>query len=573
MLLSKERNVGTSLTLNKLSEYPHVFKAHKYCDDVLSGRIDVCNYVKLACKRHLSDIKRSREEDHLYYFDPAAGEHICAFGECFTHTKGKWDNQQIILEPWQCFILVVIFGWKRKSDHYRRFREVYEEVARKNGKSIIVAIVGLYMLTADGEQGAEVYCGATSKDQAYLVFEPAKLMAAREPDFLMHYDVDVFTSRIVVKDSNAKFLPVIAKPKDGTSPHCAILDEYHEHPTNALKSSFETGFGARTQPLLYQITTAGEDISKPCYHTSLYAKQVLEGNIIDDRMFAIIYTIDDSDDWTDFNVWKKANPNYGVSVLEENLRADYERALNLPQEQNSKKAKHLNVWSGAAASWLNMAKWKKNKTELCLEHFKGRDIYIGFDLASKVDLAAVSVFIPDDGTGKSYAFGMYYLPRETVDKKENEHFRIYEKLGLLTVTDGARTNFEVIEQDILRLNEDYNVIAIGYDPKEANNLVNNLLEKIGNKLVEVTQNASNMNSPMKEFEALVEDGCLLTSIHDICLDWQAGNVIRKENNVKYYYPAKSHEKNKIDGIVALLMAVLMYMANRTYEPATSVVAW
>ena len=247
--------------------------ATQYACDVVDGRIAACKWARLACQRHLNDLARTSWQ---YTFNPELTdvngklyypvERICKFAQMLPHIKGDWAarGERIRLEAWQVFVLASIFGWVHRDTRRRRFRIADLYVPRKNAKSTIAAVIGAYMLAADGEYGAEVYSGATSEDQAYEVFRPARLMAATTPEYCKHYGVTVNISNLAIVSTNSKFEPVIGKPGDGASPSCAIVDEYHEHKTSALYDTMETGMGARSQPLLLIITTAGSDISGPC---------------------------------------------------------------------------------------------------------------------------------------------------------------------------------------------------------------------------------------------------------------------------------------------------------------------
>ena len=288
--------------------------ATQYARDIVEGRIVSCKWHYLACKRHLDDLVKSESGQWAYEFNPQLinlngkpyfpAERICKFAELMPHIKGEWAalGQRIKLEAWQVFILVSIFGWINRVTKKRRFRVADIIVPRKNAKSTIAAVIGDYMLVADGEFGAEVYSGATSMDQAYEVFRPAKLMAAkaimtREKSFVEQFGVSINASNMSVLADNSKFEPVIGNPGDGASPSCAIVDEYHEHKTSALYDTMQTGMGARSQPLMLVITTAGTDISGPCYLHQTELQKVLEGVIENDQRFGIVFTIDEDDDW------------------------------------------------------------------------------------------------------------------------------------------------------------------------------------------------------------------------------------------------------------------------------------
>ena len=397
---------------------PHVRAAVDYATAVDTGAIPACRYVVAACRRFLKDRERA---GWRYWLDDTAAERACKFIELLPHTKGIWaasrpgSTNLVRLEPWQCFLVVNVFGWRR-TDGTRRFREAYLEVPRKNGKSLIAAAIGLYVLTADGEPGAEVYAGATSEKQAWEVFRPARLMALGRADLMAHYQLEVNASNICVPSTGAKFEPLIGKPGDGASPSCAIIDEYHEHQTPDLYDTMLTGQGARQQPLMLIITTAGDNLGGPCYDKRTSLVRMLDGVIEDEEKFALIYGIDAGDDWTTQEALIKANPNFGVSVGVEFLQSRQREGMENARRQGVFKTKHLNVWLQAKQAYFNMDRWAAcHQPGLTLASLKGRPGRVALDLASKVDIAAKLFLFPLEGD-KFALIPRFYLPEETVAK-------------------------------------------------------------------------------------------------------------------------------------------------------------
>ena len=316
--------------------------ARGYAVGVVEGSTVAGRLVRLACQRHLDDLERAGTEAFPYVFDEAAAARVCGFIELMPHTKGEWARRRVVLEPWQVFIVASVFGWLHMDTGLRRFRTGYIEVARKNGKSALSSPIGLYMLAADGEEGSEVYCGATTEKQAKIVFDVASTMAKRTPAFLEAFGVEVMASNISVPATSSKFETVIGKPGDGASPHCAIIDEYHEHQTDAQYDTMLTGMGAREQPLMWVITTAGSDSAGPCYALRSDGVRALEGTAVNEELFAMIYTIDGptkdadgveipGDEWTSEAALVKANPNLGVSVQPDFLRRMVRDAAEVPR--------------------------------------------------------------------------------------------------------------------------------------------------------------------------------------------------------------------------------------------------
>lgn len=526
--------------------------ANAYASDVVGGTIPACKWIVLACKRHLDDLAN---EDFAYRYDPAKAARACKFIELQSHTKGKWaaKGERLKLEPWQVFFVACIFGWVRKSDGLRRFRRAMLLVPRKNGKSALAAAIGLYMLAADGEHGAEVYSGATTEKQAWEVFRPARLMALKSDALREHFGIEVNASNINIVGNSSRFEPIIGKPGDGASPSCAIIDEYHEHPTDDLFDTMETGMGAREQPLSLIITTAGDNVAGPCYALQIEAQRVLEGVAENEEFFALIYTIDPTDEWTSEDSVRKANPNYGVSVGADFLQMRQKEATSNARKQSTFQTKHLNVWVGAKSAYFNVQRWKDCAVEgLRLEDFAGEECVLGLDLASKVDIAALEILFPLDD-GRFARFGRYYLPEATVESGENEHYQAWAKQGHLIVTDGEIIDFARIKEDILELSGRFTVRECAYDPHQATMLVTALMDE-GVPCVEVRPTVLNFSEPMKTLDGMIRAG-LVAHDGDPVITWMISNVVAKEDAKDNVYPRKERQENKIDGVVAHLMAL------------------
>lgn len=528
-------------------------KATNYAKNVVNGNIVACHLVRCACQRHLDDLARSKEKSFPYKFDREKADRVCIFASSMIHVKGReWAGKEVTLEPWQIFILCSVFGWVKKRDGMRRFREIYAEIPRKNGKSLLGAIIGLYMFCADGEPGAEIYAGATKLSQAKIVFDTAKQMCIGNPDFVKHFGIGIGAENLHILSSGSKFEPVVAKPGDGSSPHCAIIDEYHEHTTSVLYDTMSTGMGARVQPLLSIITTAGENISGPCYVKHTEVVKILKGVVENDNLFGIIYSIDDGDDWTSEIAWKKANPNFGVSIYTDQIEFELKKAITTTDRRNIFKSKHLNIWTKSSGAWIDIEKWKECEAEICMEDFKEDKCWVGLDFAAYYDLTAMMfVFLRND---EFYVFGKYYLPEDTVNRPENTHFQSWVQEGIITSTPGACTDFDVIQEDLLEIAEQYNIQEIAYDPWGLNTPMGKLREVVPFPCIEIRQCAANISEPSKYFEGLYLAGKLHHN-GDPCLTWQASNVVLRRTNTKTYAPAKERKQDKIDGIVAMIMAL------------------
>jgi phage terminase large subunit-like protein len=555
-----------------MSKRDYIAIARSYAQDVVDGRILACRYVRLVCLRFLEEFATQSDRDFPYRLDAKAAAKVCRFVELLPHVKGKWarDRERIRLEPWQVFINVNVFGWKSKATKLRRYRRVYIEVPRKNAKSTLTAAVADYMLTDDGEHGAEVYSGATTEKQAWEVFGPARLMAEKTPDLLDHYGVEVGAKNLNVRRTASKFEPIIGKPGDGASPSFSITDEYHEHATSEQYDTMVTGMGAREQPIAWVITTAGSDTSGPCYALRSQATDSIEGKVEHNELFAIIYTVDEAvgkpgdanyvpgDDWTSERAIRKANPNMGVSVFEEFLRTEQARAVKSPREQATFKTKHLNIWVTAAAPYFNAELWNRlGDASLVPSAFAGDPCVISFDVAAKIDIAAkVKLFTRlIDGKRHYYAFGQFYVPKEVADAPENRHYADWVERGFVVATPGNTTDYDYIEADIKADAELHSVAQIGGDPWNATQMITHLQGFIGaDKVIEVPQTVSHLSEPMKEVQAAIVDGRFH---HDgnPAYAWMIGNVTAQSDRNDNVFPRKEKAERKIDGAVATIIAV------------------
>ncbi len=518
---------------------------------MLSGKIAACEFVKQACKRQRDDLKRKR---FAYTFDAAKAERVCRFIEALPHVKGsQWAGKKIALEPWQCFVLTTIFGWVDKEG-MRRFSKAYIEVPRKNAKTTLAAGVALFCQTSDGEMSAEVVSAASKAAQAKIVLDIARQMVKREPMMRERLGLTVYEHSIF-READAASFKSLSKDnqgsQDGLNIHCGIVDELHAHKSRDMLAAIDTATGSRAQPLLFIITTAGVDRTGICYEERDYIKTILNGQD-DDRVFGIIYTIDEDDDWTDPCVWAKANPNYGVSVSPTDLERKATKAQRVASAQNEFLTKHLNVWVNASTAWLNINKWDACANDaLDIDDFKGLPCWIGLDLASKKDITAKAYIFKRDG--KFVLFVKHYLPESAVEDGENEEYNGWAKDGWLTVTDGNVADLPRIGDDIAADAAAFDVQSVMYDPWNATELAVRLLEQ-GAPMVECRMSARNLSEPMKLLEALVIDRKIEHN-GDPVLAWQISNVVCKVDANDNIFPRKEFPEKKIDAAVASIMAL------------------
>lgn len=534
--------------------------ALQYAEDVVGGKVIVGRYVRLACERFLRDLDR---QHWRYSYDAARADKAARFMQKLPHVKGKWaaKHERLVLEPWQCFAECNLFGWINTETGFRRFRESYEEVPRKNGKSMRLAARGLYLFAADGESGAEVYSGATSEKQAHEVFRPAWLMAHRTPAFREHFAVELAGNPknpgpLYVMHDMSKFEAIIGKPGDGPSPHAALIDEYHEHDSDHMVDSMKTGMGAREQPLLSIITTAGSNLGGPCFEKRQDVIRILEGTSEDETIFGLIFGLDEDDAWDDPANLAKANPNYGVSVFPEFLQAQLAQAKRSASKQNAFRTKHLNEWVGARAVWMNMLAWQRQKRELVLADFKGCKCWAAVDLASKTDVAAL-VLLFERGS-ELFCIPRFYAPEDAAE--DNDKYRTFATSGALILTPGSSTDYGFIEEELRNLHAQIGLEDVAFDDWQANYLMTRLMDS-QIKVVAYNQTVRNMSEPMKEVEAQVLSRTLWHDGNPV-MTWMMGNVVARIDAKDNIYPRKEDGKNKIDGPVALIMAAGRMVATR-----------
>lgn len=536
--------------------------AEDYARDVVSGKIVACRWVKLSCERQLKDL--SDGVGH-FHFDASKASRICVFIEYLRHVKGALAGQRILLEPWQVFILTTVFGWV-DDDGRRRFRHVYVEVPRGNGKSALSSGIALYMLAADGEYGAECYTFATTREQARIVFNAAQGMARLSKDVAKATGITVQAKTVTVMRTGSVLEPKSSEGStlDGLNTHLAVIDELHAHKTRDVYDVVSTSMGKRQQPLLWVITTAGFDTSGICYEVRTMVTRILAGQAVDESKFGIIYSIDEGDDWTTEGALRKANPNWGVSVMPAEVLSQQRTAIELPSAANNFKTKHLDVWCSASAAWMNMYAWNQCRdTTLSLSDFDGQPCSIGLDLGAKNDLTAkVRVFPYEDETGRRmYAvFPEFYLPQKTVDTAGNSQYQGWASQGLIHPTEGAMTDLNVIEEDIRDDLGRFDVTTVAYDPWQAIQLATSLSDA-GAPMVEFRNTVQNLSEPMKWLEALVLDGRIRHDGNPV-MEWMMSNVVARRDQKDNIFPRKERYENKIDGPVALIYALAMLLSDR-----------
>lgn len=549
---------------------PYIERAQQYMRDVLDGTILACKWVRLAVQRQADDLLRPPSDEWPWVFDPEIAARPCAFIELLPHIKGKWarEGRTIDLEPWQCFILTTVFGWVHHETRLRRFLEAYEEEARKNGKSAKGSGLLLYMLTADGEHGAECYTAATTRDQARIVFDDAKAMAERSPGLRTHLGLAIMQHSLTVAHTSSKATPLAAEGStlDGLNVHFALLDELHAHKTRAVYDVIDSARGAREQSLLWTITTAGTDRSGICYERRTHITKILDKVIVDERVFGIIYTLDDGDDHFDPKVWIKANPNLGKSVQLDELMAQARKAEAMPSALSNFLTKRLNVWVSGESPWMDMRAWERCAQGLSLESIPdGSRVWMGLDLAQKKDFAALSL-VWESEVLRPGPDGVHvpvrvwnvctrmYLNELAIQESGNAHLAGWARQDYVVVTDGDLTDFDVIADDMRTYCRRFDVQEIAFDPALSMYFAGKLIAE-GMPLVEIQQRAVFFTPALIQVENMVREGNLQHEGNPV-MAWMVSNlVVKKSKFNELMAPTKEREENKIDGPLSMLMAL------------------
>jgi phage terminase large subunit-like protein len=510
-----------------------------------------CKWVRLAAQRHLDDLKR---KNWAYEYVAADAEHVCNFIAALPHIEGSWESKTITLEPPQVFILCVVFGWRRKADGLRRFSTVYIEMARKGAKSTLTAGVSLYCLTCEGEVGPQIVIGATTGEQASKVFKPAQQMVKRTAQLRDAFGVEAWARSITCQDSGGYIQTINAKSstQDGHNPHVGILDELHAHKDRGLYDVIRSAFGSRKNPLLWIITTAGYNDQGVCYEQRTLLTKILEGIVEADHYFGVIFTLDEGDNPLDESVWPKANPMLGVTPTVESMRSYAKEAVASPDSMGEFQTKRLNIWTSAKNGWVNMELWKRGAAVPAA--FDGLPVFAAIDLASVSDITARVLVARKDG--RLLVRGRYWVPERQVEERERRASLPYKRWvqqGWLQVTPGDVCDYEFVEADLDRDLKDNRIEKFAYDPWNARDLVNRLVGKSA-PMVEFRQGIPSFAAPMQELQRVITAG-LIDHGGDPVLAWMASNVVARRDANNNVAPDRKNSQDKIDGFVALAMAV------------------
>ena len=542
---------------------------HNYALDVVTGKIPAAKYVAKACQRYLTDLDTA-EERGLEFKPKTAQAYITFFQRAIRHTVGEWDGKPFDPLPWQQFILWNLYGWFRE-DGTRRFNYAYITVARKNGKTTLMAGCALAALFFDQEKAAEVYFAATKKDQAKIGFDEAQRMVSISPQLRRHLRAGKHDIKAPTLSARCTYLSSERDTLDGLNIHFAGIDEYHAHPTDGVANVLRSGMQARRNPLHLTITTAGFNRESPCYEMQKTCKEILDGVKHDDAQFALIYELDEDDDWTDSSTWIKANPSLGVALRPQLLESQLQQAINLGGSREVEfKTKHLNKWVTASKTWIQDEIWSANERQ---EDLTGRICWGGLDLASVSDMTALVMVYPD---GEGYHVrGHYFMPSDTIDNildRDPSHiYRTFLDLPNFHVTDGNVTDYAAIrrlvsgvmnrpdgqEVDATSLMHNYQIEKIAFDRYNSTQIAIDLVDD-GVPLTPFGQGFVSMSSPTKQLEVLVRTGKVWHD-GDPVLRWALGNVELKMDPAGNIKADKQKSGGKIDPIVAMVMGIGEHM--------------
>lgn len=547
-----------------------------YAREVVAGRVPAGKYHRLACVRHLKDRGREGTSAFPYRFDLAKAERYIRFASKLSHYKGEWSGQAMRFEPHQVFRYGSVFGWVHCETGLRRFRNSYHEVPRKNGKSIESAILALYATFFDGEPGSEGYCVASKRDQALIVFNDCKKLVSSSG---LKTRLKVLVGNIHRVDTASKLEPLSSdyNSLDGLNPSCVILDELHALIDRGLIDVVETATGARRAPIIQKITTAGDDPVSPCGDEHDYACKILEGVLTDESYFAFIAHADESDDWLSESTWRKANPNYGVSIKPDDLRALATKAKGIPAAAASFQQKRLNLWVNTDAPSLSVDGWRKGQSRWEWDELAHEPCWAGIDLSSKIDLCSCTLlFPPAPGRPKFRLIQRIWTPADTLlDRAHRDRapYDIWVQQGWLQAVPGTSIDHRVVREWLREMRQRFDIELIGLDPWHADQIQIQLRTEDGwteQQIIEVPQTFAGLTSAESRFKAEVlaanvdAQGCPVTA-------WSVSNVVDQTDGKGNILFSKKKSRGRIDPVKSATIALALYLRQpAVIEPSYSV---
>jgi phage terminase large subunit-like protein len=524
-------------------------------------REKIGEYARLAIQRHYDDLKKSESSNYPYYYDQKAAETYISFMKVCRLTKGEYAATNVNVMPWQEFFWAMIFGWKRKIDKKRRFRKVYLEIARKNAKTETAALTAVACFILDQEKGAEIYTAATTRDQARICWDAARVILdyLKKDSSAVNKMVQVRAHSIYSTQSNSKMVPVSsdAKTLDGLNPHIAIIDEMHAHPDSSILEIMESGIGSRTQPLILITTTAGFNKESPCYQLRKVCLDIIKGHKHDDAVFPLIFSLDEDDDWQNSDNWIKSNPSMNVTIGMGYLQDQYTKAINEgAAKQIGFMTKNLNYWTNTHATWINENMWNECEMKPKDDFLLNRPAFGGLDLAQTVDISAFCLFFPEFDGKPAFLLWKYWIPEDNVKERslrDGVPYMDWALNGSIKVTNGNIVDNDAIINDIYLLYQKYNIRSLAYDPWRATHVVISLQER-GVNVKPFPQSFPEMNTPICEFEKMIT-GKKVFHDGDPVAKWMLSNVALIINSTGLVKFDKRKSNEKIDGMVAAAMAI------------------
>jgi len=533
-------------------------KYYQYALQVVRGEIIACKMVVDSCKRFLNDLKR---DDLIFRKDKV--DRAIKFISLLKHFKGSANGKNFILEPFQLFIVANLIGWYWKETGYRRFTSAYIEMARKGGKTALIAAIAMYYFIADGEAGAEVDICANVKSQAYICFEFIEQFTKQlDPQ---QRDLKIYRDYITMKANNSRINVFSSddKGKDGFNASVGIVDEFHSARNTKMRDVIKSSMGNRDNPMLLTITSSGFDKTLPCYKLRTTCIEILSGIKTDDSLFCIIYGLDDDDDWTNEKNWIKSNPNLGKTVSLKYLREQVNSAINNPTEETSVRTKNLGQWLSSSEIWIPDNYILNVSEEVKLEDFEEAECFVGIDLSSVSDMTAVSFLLQREDEEKLYFKTLYYLPESCLTESPNrEWYKYLVRKKFLNLTSGNVIDYDYIINDIMKWYDKLLIRKISYDSYNSTQAIIKMTE-LGLPCEPYSQSIGNFNKPTREFERLIRSKQVVIDNNEITL-WMFRNVDLKSdwnNNIK---PVKTSKDKKIDGIIAMIQALGGYLDTPRY---------
>jgi len=529
-------------------------KYEKYISNVISGKVNHGKHIKKICEKLNSELVLS----DLYYFDSVEADRYIKFIERLSLTESKWAGKPFLLEDWQAFIIAMTFGWKVKKTNLRRFDEVTVHVPKKNGKTALAAAIAIaYAFLEQSDYAGQIYMAATNREQANICFKAVKRTVQLTPNLQSYFRVMQFAVISNRNQTNIKALSGDAPSVEGFGSSLVIFDEYHLQKTDELKENLITGQAARDGALFFSISTAGTDKNAPYFQHIKNCKNILEGFSDVESHLVVLYEAD-SEDWRDEQVWKQANPNYGISVLPDKLEKEFKTADEQPSKQPSFITKHLNIWADSAKTWIDSQRWSSLGICDSIENYYGQTAYIGLDLGSTGDFSALAILIPNEDRTKMRLFMKFYIPEVMAGKRtkaDQLNFIQWAREGHITLTSGDATDYNYIKTDILNICSNFEYKPIAYDKALASMFMIQLYNEHSINVESFSQSVGAVTGPTKQlYEWIMNE----TLIHDNnpVMAWMISNVEVYQDDANGNYKIhKGKSKNKVDGPCAVVNAI------------------